>query len=57
MPPWPSCALEDAELGNMQRSVEDLVKTYLGELTGKQVFAGRTKRCEGEKYMQLSGCA
>ena len=33
----------------MQRSAEDLVKTYLGERTGKQVLAGRTKRGEGEK--------
>ena len=33
----------------MQRSAEDLVKTYLGERTAKQVLAGRTKRGEGEK--------
>ena len=33
----------------MRRSAEDLVKTYLGERTGKQVLAGRTKRGEGEK--------
>jgi adenylate cyclase len=33
----------------MQRSAEDLVTTYLGERTGKQVLAGRTKRGEGEK--------
>lgn len=33
----------------MQRSAEDLLKTYLGERTGARVLAGRTKRGEGEK--------
>ena len=33
----------------MKRSAEDIVKTYLGERTGKQVLAGRTMRGEGEK--------
>ena len=33
----------------MQRSAEDLLKTYLGERTGERVLAGRTKRGEGEK--------
>ena len=33
----------------MQRSAEDLLKTYLGERTGELVLAGRTKRGEGEK--------
>ena len=33
----------------MQQSAEDLVKLYLGERTGKQVLAGRTKRGEGER--------
>ena len=41
--------LRMGELGNMRLSAEDLVKTYLGERTGKQVLAGRTKRGEGEK--------
>jgi hypothetical protein len=40
----------------MQRSAEDLLKTYLGERTGKQVLAGRTKRGEGEKIHAV-GCA
>ncbi len=34
---------------DMQRSEEDLLKTYLGERTGERVLAGRTKRGEGEK--------
>ncbi len=34
---------------DMQRSAEDLLKTYLGERTGKRVLAGATKRGEGEK--------
>ena len=33
----------------MQRSAENLLKTYLGERTGERVLAGRTKRGEGEK--------
>jgi adenylate cyclase len=33
----------------MQRSAEDLLKTYLGERTGARVLAGQTKRGEGEK--------
>lgn len=33
----------------MQRSAEDLLKTYLGERTGERVLAGQTKRGEGEK--------
>jgi adenylate cyclase len=33
----------------MQRSAEDLLKTYLGERTGERVLAGRTKCGEGEK--------
>lgn len=33
----------------MQRSAEDLLKTYLGARTGERVLAGRTKRGEGEK--------
>jgi hypothetical protein len=33
----------------MQRSAEDLLKTYLGERTGERVLAGRTTRGEGEK--------
>ncbi len=33
----------------MQRSEEDLLKTYLGERTGERVLAGQTKRGEGEK--------
>jgi adenylate cyclase len=33
----------------MQRSADDLLKTYLGERTGKRVLAGRTKRGEGER--------
>lgn len=33
----------------MERSAEDLLKTYLGERTGARVLAGRTKRGEGEK--------
>ncbi len=33
----------------MQRSAEDLLKTYLGERTGERVLAGPTKRGEGEK--------
>ncbi len=32
----------------MQRSAEDLLKTYLGERTGERVLAGRTTRGEGE---------
>ncbi len=34
---------------DMQRSAEDLLKTYLGERTGERVLAGRTNRGEGEK--------
>src|SRR4029450_10001301 len=34
---------------DMQRSAEDLLKTYLGERTGERVVAGRTNRGEGEK--------
>ncbi|MGK7344735.1 MAG: adenylate/guanylate cyclase domain-containing protein [Candidatus Nitrospinota bacterium M3_3B_026] len=34
---------------DMQRSAEELLKTYLGERTGERVLAGRTKRGEGEK--------
>ena len=34
---------------SMQRSAEDLLKTYLGERTGGRVLAGGTKRGEGEK--------
>jgi len=33
----------------MQRTAEDLLKTYLGERTGELVLSGRTKRGEGEK--------
>jgi adenylate cyclase len=33
----------------MQRSAEDLLKTYLGERTGERVLAGQSKRGEGEK--------
>jgi adenylate cyclase len=33
----------------MQRSAENLLKTYLGERTGERVLAGRTKRGEGER--------
>jgi adenylate cyclase len=33
----------------MQRSAENLLKTYLGERTGERVLAGRTKRGEGDK--------
>jgi adenylate cyclase len=33
----------------MQRSAENLLKTYLGERTGERVLAGQTKRGEGEK--------
>jgi class 3 adenylate cyclase len=33
----------------MQRSAENLLKTYLGARTGEGVLAGRTKRGEGEK--------
>ncbi|MDH3231022.1 MAG: adenylate/guanylate cyclase domain-containing protein [Alphaproteobacteria bacterium] len=33
----------------MQRSAEDLLKTYLGERTGEHVLAGQTTRGEGEK--------
>ena len=33
----------------MQRSAEDLLKTYLGERTGERVLAGQTKRGDGEK--------
>jgi len=33
----------------MERSAEDLLKTYLGERTCERVLAGRTKRGEGEK--------
>jgi adenylate cyclase len=33
----------------MQRTAEDLLKTYLGERTGECVLAGRTTRGEGEK--------
>ena len=32
----------------MERSVEDLLKTYLGERTGERVLAGRTQRGVGE---------
>jgi adenylate cyclase len=34
---------------DMQRSAEELLKTYLGEGTGARVLAGQTKRGEGEK--------
>jgi adenylate cyclase len=33
----------------MQRSAEDLLKTYLGERTGERVLAGQSKRGQGEK--------
>jgi adenylate cyclase len=33
----------------MQRSAEELLKTYLGERTGVRVLAGQTTRGEGEK--------
>jgi len=33
----------------MQRSAEDLLKTYLGKRTGERVLAGQTTRGEGEK--------
>ena len=33
----------------MQRSAENLLKTYLGERTGERVLAGQSKRGEGEK--------
>jgi adenylate cyclase len=33
----------------MQRSAEDLLKTYLGERTGERVLAGQTTRGVGEK--------
>lgn len=33
----------------MQRSAENLLKTYLGERTGQRVLAGHTKRGKGEK--------
>jgi adenylate cyclase len=33
----------------MQRSAEDLLKTYLGERTAERVLAGKTSRGEGEK--------
>ena len=34
---------------DMQRSAENLLKTYLGERTGERVLAGHTNRGEGEK--------
>lgn len=33
----------------MQRSAENLLKTYLGERTGERVLAGHTRRGEGER--------
>ncbi len=33
----------------MERSAENLLKTYLGERTGERVLAGKTTRGEGEK--------
>ena len=33
----------------MERSAENLLKTYLGERTAERVLAGQTKRGEGEK--------